>query len=202
MIFDNGEYKLTPFTDILKVATTQLEDTKVVKTIFKSSNLGKKMYLEYNDGQKYQIHTITGNEIIEDEKILTKLTFDGTEENYLFDDDGKYKGKYYYIISDRSNEADESIEIRYYGASLNSTITFQNNVDLSIFTNPIRYIDTLFQEFQMITVEVQMSLLDYNNLDLLKTVYIKELAGIFWINRVVKFQPNKPTQLELIRIKI
>ncbi len=97
MIFDNGEYKLTPFTDILKVATTQLEDTKVVKTIFKSSNLGKKMYLEYNDGQKYQIHTITGNEIIEDEKTLGKLRFDGTEENYLFDDDGKYKGKYYYV---------------------------------------------------------------------------------------------------------
>ena len=65
------------------------------------------------------------------------------------------------------------------------------------------YYKSLFDALQhpkIVTVWMNFSINQFINLDLLKPVFINDLNGYFYINKIEQFKLNSPCRVELIRI--
>jgi hypothetical protein len=74
-------------------------------------------------------------------------------------------------------------------------------------TNFQDYIDNYYQEFikllnhtQVINAIINLNTIDIYNLDFFKKVYIKQLGGEFYLNKVKNYKSGKLTEVELVRI--
>jgi len=69
------------------------------------------------------------------------------------------------------------------------------------------YIDNYYQEFikllnhtQVINAIINLNTIDIYNLDFFKKIYIKQLGGEFYLNKVKNYKAGKLTEVELVRI--
>ena len=86
------------------------------------------------------------------------------------------------------------IEVDLYKITQNNLL-YQQLVD--IYYNALRQVAA---ENEVVNVQFQLDGIDILRADLFKNYFVKHLGGVFYLNKIINYQANKPTSVELIRI--
>jgi len=76
-----------------------------------------------------------------------------------------------------------------------SNVYYQNELD-SYYAE----INVMLDNYKLMTVEINLSVLDIYKLDFFKLKYIKQLGQYFYLNKVIGFKNNKVTRVELVQV--
>ncbi|MCT4665620.1 MAG: hypothetical protein N4A45_10340 [Flavobacteriales bacterium] len=113
-----------------------------------------------------------------------------------------------YNIKRVSNGDNDYKPLKLYTGNLSGINQPEYNVLRQDKTMPKYYIDTYWQEWiamldnhQLHTVMLNLTREDVINFDIKKPIHIKQLGGLFYVNKIHGYNPRALTKVELIKIK-